>query len=63
MWPHGDRINDHAGLALFDLINLIGLFLDGKIFMNKTYSPFPGHTYSGTRLGDGIHGSAYQRYV
>ena len=65
--PHGDRIDDHAGLALFDLIHFIGLACDDEVLVDDAETPLPRHADGGTGLGNGVHGGTdkrnIQRYV
>ena len=51
----GHRIDDHARLASFYLINLLGLLLNGEILVNDADTALLCERYGKRRLGDGIH--------
>ena len=58
---HGDRVDDHAGLGLLDLFDLLGLAVDAHVLVDDADAALPGHGDGGLVLGDRVHGGAEQR--
>jgi len=50
-----NRIDDDAVLRPFDLVDLVSLSLDGKIFVDDAEAAFPCHGDRHARLGHRIH--------
>ena len=60
---NGHRIDDHAGLGALDLVDLLGLLLDGEVLVDEADAAFLGQRDRQCRLGHGIHGRRHQRRV
>ncbi len=60
---HGDRVDDHAAFALFDLVDLQGLIGRGHVLVNNPDAAFTRHADRRPRLGDGIHRRRKKRDV
>ena len=58
-----ERVDYDAMLAALDLVNLTGLLLDRHVLMYYAQTALTRYGYGQTRVGDGVHGGAYQRYV
>ena len=59
----GHRIDDHAGLELLDLANLLGLLYGSEIPMDDAHAASLGHGDGQAGLGDGVHGRRQDRDV
>src|ERR1700733_828513 len=55
---HGDRIDDHAALGAFYLIDFVGLLLDREIAMDDAESALLRERDGHVRLSDRVHGGA-----
>ena len=55
---HGDRVDDHAAFGALDLVDFIGLLVDGEIAMDDAESALLGERDGHVGFGDRVHGGA-----
>ena len=55
---HGHRVDDHARFRALDLVDLLGLLLDGHVLVDDAQSTLLGHGDGQASLSDRVHGRA-----